>query len=84
MASIVIKPGVVFWPLGEPGEKTHPWVILSCQVDGCVLAANISDYIHDPSAECVLNPSDHSCLKKPSFVYFAKSVEMPSKIMGRV
>jgi hypothetical protein len=84
MTPVVIKPGVVFWPLGAVGDKTHPWVVLSCSVAGCVLAANLSDYIHDPSAECVLKPADHSCLRKPSFVYFAKAVEMPSKNMGHV
>lgn len=84
MAVEVIKPGVVFWPLGAPGEKTHPWVILSCPVGGSVLAANLSDYYHDPSAECVLDSGDHACLTKKSFVYFAKAEEMPCKKMGQV
>src|ERR1700685_433154 len=84
MTPVVLEPVVVFWPLGSPGEKTHPWIILSSPVDGRVLCANLSDYIYDPSAECVLNPGDHSWLKKRSFVCLAKAVEMPSKNMGQV
>jgi len=84
MPPVAIKPGVVFWPIGLEGQKIHPWIILSHPVDGCVLLANLTDVIHDPDEECVLQVGDHPCISKTSYVYFASKAEWPSKKMGHV
>jgi hypothetical protein len=84
MPPVAIKPGLVFWPKGLEGDAIHPYIVLSYPVGEVVLVANFSDLGHYPEAECIVEVGEHSCIKKPSYVNFAKASPLPWRKMGHV
>jgi hypothetical protein len=59
--------GLVFQPLAE---GCHPWIIISEERDGKVLAVNITDVSGFNNPTCVLGIGDHPIVTKPSAVYY--------------
>jgi hypothetical protein len=79
MPPVSIRPGVVFWPNGLPGDKTHPWFVISEIVGGKILAVNATDFFHYSDSACILEKIDHECLLKKSSVNYPERQEFDAK-----
>lgn len=81
---VVIKPGVIFWPLPtEETPKPHPWIVISQPVNGKVLTVNITDECHCPDSPCVLEIAEHVCVTKRSVIHYILFKERDAQQMSR-
>lgn len=65
--------GTVFQPVAE---GTHPWIIISDEHDGWVLAVNLSDATKHPNSSCIVKDGEHPAVTKDSAVVFTKALPM--------
>jgi len=57
-------------------EEGHPWFIISHEIDGKVLAVNVSDANKHPDSTCVINQGAHDVIVKDSAVLYWRAREM--------
>ncbi len=64
-------------------EDTHPWIIISDEREGFVLAVNISDAAKHPDSPCMLKQGEHEGITKDSAVYYRKCRELEVREVKR-
>jgi hypothetical protein len=59
--------GTVFIPFSE---DTHPYIIISDELDGYVLVVNLSDARKHPDSTCFIKRGEHPAVTKDSAVFY--------------
>jgi hypothetical protein len=67
------EPGTVFQIVPEGGN--HFWVVISAELNGKILAVNITDEGHCPDSPCKVAVGEHPRLVKASVAYYRKARE---------
>ena len=62
--------GTVFRPFSE---ETHPIIIISNELEGYVLAVNLSDAAKHPDSPCFIKKGEHPAITKDSAVYYKEA-----------
>jgi hypothetical protein len=79
---VSIHPGVVFWGKSDSGKRPHPRIVVSGIVIGKVLTVNFTDWENFPNSPCIVEKTEHSCLRKKSAIWYNKPLELDAALLG--